>query len=197
MTFIETRLPDCVAYGFTADPQYQTQIVPMDNGKEQRNAQRTRARRKYSAQYQHFDPDDFAELLAVYHACLGAAHDFRMKDWTDFSVTLGALGTTPGANQTPVQLVKVYAFGAQSTTRTITKPVAGTVTVYQNGAPKAGSISTTTGLFTPTTNWTAGATLTASFEFDVPVRFAHDEFPASYAELNAISTPCELLEVFL
>lgn len=197
MSFIETRLDDSVAYGFQATPTYATQIVPLDNGKEQRNVNWTRAKRRFTALFDKFTPTDFAVLLATFHAARGSAYAFRMKDWSDYQVTLGSLGNTPGANQTPVQLVKVYTFGAQSITRTITKPVSGTLTVYSNGVAKAGSIATDTGLFTPTTNWAAGEALTATFEFDVPVRFENDEFPATYEDFNAISTDIALLEVFL
>lgn len=202
MSFIETRLDDCVAHGFEAIPMYKTLIVTMENGKEARNVEWTRAKRRYSALYQNFSPADFALLNDAFHACHGSGYSFRFKDWLDYKVTMGSIGTTPGNNQTPVQFTKVYTFGIQSTTRTIKKIVAGTTTVYQdNGSgvfvAKAGSIDTTTGLFTPTTNWTAGRALKATFEFDVPVRFASDEMPASYDDLEAINTNCELVEDFL
>lgn len=199
MAFIEARLDDCVAYGFTVTPGYFTGITLLDSGKEARNINWTKAKRKASALYQNFKPEEFAILLACFHACAGSGYSFRFKDHTDFKVTLGALGTTPGANMTPIQLVKVYQFpdSAQTRTRTITKPVAGTVTVYQNGVAKPGTIDTTTGLFTPTTNWTLGATLTGSFEFDVPMRFESDEMPSSYDEANAINTTVTLIEDFL
>jgi uncharacterized protein (TIGR02217 family) len=79
--------------------------------------------------------------------------------------------------------------------------VSGTVTVYQdNGSgsfiAKPGTVDTTTGLFTPSTNWTANRALKASFEFDVPVRFASDDMPASYDTRNAITTSAELIEDF-
>lgn len=197
MSFIEARLDDCVALGFQATPAYNTEITPLQNGKEQRNVNWTRARRTFSAAYQNFTAEEFAALLAAFHAARGSAYAFRFKDWTDYRVTLGSLGNTPGANQTPVQLVKVYTFGGQSVTRTITKPVAGTVTVYQNGIAKAGSIDTTTGLFTPSTNWTAAAALTATFEFDVPVRFISDDIPATAEDYRLTTASAELIEVFL
>lgn len=195
MSFIEARLDECVAFGFSIDPAYDTQIIALDNGKEQRNVNRTQALRRFAATYQNFTPTEFAVLLATFHAAAGSAYGFRFKDWSDYQVTLGALGLTPGANLTPVQLVKVYTFGLQSRSRKITKPVAGTVTVYQNGVAKAGTIDTATGLFTPTTNWTAGATVTATFEFDVPVRFESDVMPSEYADRNAITTSCGLVEI--
>lgn len=71
---------------------------------------------------------------------------------------------------------KRYTSGAQSWTRVITKPVAGTVTIALNGTPQASgwSVSTTTGLITFTTAPALGVAITAGFEFDVPVRFNTD-----------------------
>jgi uncharacterized protein (TIGR02217 family) len=197
MSFYETRLDECVAHGFQAVPAYKTQIANLDSGKEQRDIKRTRARRKYSAVYQNFTEEEFAELLATFHSVYGSGHAFRFKDWTDYEVTDGALGTTPGANQTPAQLVKVYTFGAATISRTINKPNAVGFTLYQNGVAKAGTLDTTTGLFTPTTNWTAGATLTWTGTFDVPVRFANDDLASAFVDKNAITTNAELIEVFL
>ena len=197
MAFIETRMDEDVAYGFQAVPGYNTLVVELDNGKEARNANWTRAKRKYSAMYQNFTPAEFAILLATFHAVCGRAYGFRFKDHTDFEVTAGALGNTPGANSDPVQLVKVYTFGAQTKTRTITKPNSAGFTLYQNGIAKAGTLDTATGLFTPSTAWTAALPLTWTGTFDVPVRFASDEMPSSYETVNAITTSAELVEDFL
>lgn len=201
MSFLEAQLDRRVAYGFRVIPAYDTRIAPLDNGQEKRNVNRTRARRRYTAVYMNFTEELFEPLLAMYHAAKGAAYGFRFKDWSDYRVVLGSIGNTPGANTTAVQLVKKYTAGSQTTTRTITKPVAGTVTVYQDNGygtfvEKPGTIDTTTGLFTPTTNWTAGRALKASFEFDVPVRFASDEMPAAIENFRTITTSCELIEVF-
>ena len=87
-----------------------------------------------------------------------------------------AIGTGDGAT-TAFQLVKVYASGSQSWTRTITKPVDGTVKVAIDGTEQTSgwSVDTTTGLVTFTTAPATGAIITAGFEFDVPVRFDTDQ----------------------
>lgn len=196
MSFIETRMSDRVALGFQAIPFYSTRINPLDNGKEKRNINWTRAKRRYSALFQNFTPAQFELILATFHAVRGAAHSFRFKDWTDFEVTGGSLGVAPSGS-TAVQLTKVYAFGSTSVTRTITKPRATGFVLYQNGISKAGALDTTTGLFTPSTGWTPGDALTWTGTFDVPVRFASDEMPSAWENKQAISTTCELVEDFL
>ncbi len=96
------------------------------------------------------------------------------------------------------QLSKAYASGAQSYARAIRKPVAGTVLIAIDGAPIASgwAVDSATGIVTISQVPLAGdasmimdfsgdtysvpgppdpgATITAGFEFDVPVRFDTD-----------------------
>ncbi len=122
--------------------------------------------------------------MAFFEARNGRLPGFRFKDWAAFksclpSQTLGPndqpIGTGNGA-ATQFHLTKRYTSGAQSWSRAITKPVAGTVTIALNGLPQASgwSVSTATGLITFTTAPAAGVAITGGFEFDVPVRFDTD-----------------------
>ena len=95
-----------------------------------------------------------------------------------------------------VQLQKTYTLGSQSTLRPIVKPVSGTVTVYADGTPHAGTIDTTTGLFLPTAPWSGGDVITADFEFDVPVMFASDDLIFDYNNFQALTANIELEEDF-
>jgi uncharacterized protein (TIGR02217 family) len=191
MAYINTRLDECVAYGFTGGPEWSTLIVPLDNGREQRNGQWLYPKHRYSAQYNNIPATDRADVLAAFHAARGQLHVFRFKDWNDFTATNEALSPSIGTT-TPVQLVKTYSLGAQSTTRLIQAPVSATV--YRNGSPVAGTLDTTTGLFTPDSNWIAG-THTWSGEFDVWVRFASDYNAFTIGNWNAHTADIELIEV--
>ena len=74
--------------------------------------------------------------------------------------------------------MKHYVSGVQTWTRTITKPVAGTVRIALDGselAPEAGwSLDAASGVVTFAAAPDAGVAITAGFEFDVPVRFDSD-----------------------
>lgn len=195
MTVIETRLSPQVEAGFSSIPGHMTRVVTMQNGQERRNAMWTMAKRRYTGRYAKFTRADRDSMLDVVMATVGQTYAFLFKDWSDFDVTGQSLGTAPSGT-TAVQLVKTYTFGSQTVTRTITRPVATSLTVYADGVAKAGAVDATTGLFTPTTAWTAGAALTADFEFDVTVRFATDEveFILPHREISEVN--CELVEVF-
>ena len=184
MAFHEVRFPDNISRGARGGPERRTQIVELASGAEERNASWANSRRRYDVAYGIRRADDLAAVVAFFEARNGRLHGFRFKDWADFKSCLPS--QTPGPGDQPIgtgngaatlfQLTKRYTSGAQSWTRAITKPVAGTVTIALNGTPQASgwSVSTTSGLITFTTAPAAGVAITAGFEFDVPVRFDTD-----------------------
>ena len=137
----------------------------------------------------------------MFNACRGMTYGFLFEDRLDYKATAEALGVSP-AGSTPVQLKKTYSAGGQDYVRTITRP--RSVTVYQDTGSgpvaKAGTFSATTGLFTPTTAWTAAAVLTWTGEFLVPVRFANDWLPFSLDNRRgadyAVNGSVDICEVF-
>lgn len=201
MTAYATELDLCPAFGWQGGPEFNTRITMLKSGHERRNANWAQMRHHYTLPFQNITDDAYlGDLKAVFLAMLGQAHSFLAKDHSDFEATVEALGTTPSGS-TPVQLKKTYTFGSATYTRNILKPKAGSVTVYQNGTSKAGTFSTTTGLFTPTTAWTGGATLTWTGQFFVPVRFASDLLQMSIDNKRdgvayAMNGSAELIEVF-
>ena len=184
MAFHEVRFPDNISRGARGGPERRTQIVELASGAEERNASWANSRRRYDVAYGIRRADDLAAVVAFFEARNGRLYGFRFKDWADFKSCLPSLA--PGPTDQPIgtgngaatlfQLTKRYSSGAQSWTRAITKPVAGTVTIALNGTPQASgwSVSTATGLVTFTTAPAAGVVITAGFEFDVPVRFDTD-----------------------
>lgn len=184
MAFHEVRFPDNISRGARGGPERRTQIVELASGAEERNASWANSRRRYDVAYGIRRADDLAAVVAFFEARNGRLHGFRFKDWADFKSCLPSQAPSPtnqpigtgNGSATLFQLTKRYTSGAQSWTRVITKPVAGTVTIALNGTPQASgwSVSTTTGLITFVTAPAAGVALTAGFEFDVPVRFDTD-----------------------
>ncbi|SLN50898.1 hypothetical protein PSA7680_02634 [Pseudoruegeria aquimaris] len=184
MAFHEVRFPDDISRGARGGPERRTQIVELASGDEERNASWASSRRRYDVAYGIRRADDLAAVVAFFEARNGRLYGFRFKDWADFksclpsqtpSATNQVIGTGDGTT-TAFQLVKAYASGAQTWTRAITKPVAGSVTVAIDGVEQATgwSIDTTTGLVTFDTAPASGAAITVGFEFDVPVRFDTD-----------------------
>lgn len=196
MAFIEARLLDKVSYGFQIGPQFLTNIKTLVNGNEKRSRKWDGFKWRGTAPYKMIKPEHYQLLLGAHLACGGCADSFRFKNWMDWKVVDQLLGVAP-AGSTPIQLTRTYElFGGVTFTRTIRKPVSGTVTVYENGVAKSGTTATSTGLFTPTDAWTPAAVITADFEFDIPMRFASDWMPFTEEEWQARSGDIELIEVF-
>lgn len=195
MAFINDRLLECIAYGFSFGPEFSTTIESLRNGAESRNANWATFRWRGTVGYQNIRPEIYNEILGAFLTARGMTNTFRFKNWMEGPVVGQSLGNAPSGT-TAVQLVRNYdAFGGQSFQRKITKPVAGTVTVYQSGVSKAGTVDALTGLFTPSTAWTAGQPLTADFEYDIPVRFDSDYMPFSYDNFRAVNGEITVVEV--
>jgi uncharacterized protein (TIGR02217 family) len=184
MAFHEVRFPDDISRGARGGPERRTQIVELASGDEQRNASWASSRRRYDVAYGIRRVDDLAAVVAFFEARNGRLYGFRFKDWADYksctpsqtpSATDQVIGTGDGTT-TDFQLVKAYASGGQAWTRTIAKPVAGSVTVAIDGVEQASgwSVDTTNGLVTFNAAPASGVSITAGFEFDVPVRFDTD-----------------------
>ena len=206
MAFHEVRFPDNISRGARGGPERRTQIVEMASGDEERNGSWADSRRRYDASYGIRKADDLAAVTAFFEARRGRLYGFRWKDWADYKSGLPSaiitatdqpIGTGTGA-ATTFQLIKRYTSGAQSWTRTITKPVAGTVALALNGVPQitGWTINTTTGVVTFAAAPAPGIAITAGFEFDVPVRFDTDTLDVTldFERLGSI-TSIPLIEV--
>jgi uncharacterized protein (TIGR02217 family) len=179
MAFIETRFPTDISYGSAGGPEYSTDIVVTQGGYEQRNINWSAARARYNVAYGVRTQTQLDALITFFRARKGRADGFRFKDWTDYRATAQIIGTGDGST-TQFPLIKTYANGSVVETRSITKPVSGTVNIYKGAVLQTSgyTLSTLTGIVTFTTAPAAGVVISADFEFDVPVRFDTDRLSA-------------------
>lgn len=205
--FHETRLPARLAFGCTGGVERRTEVVSLASGHERRSSPWAQGRRRYLIATAPRPLDDAAELVAFFEARRGQLYGFRFRDPTDFkscapsaqpAAVDQALGTGDGARKS-FQLAKAYGVGADAVSRTIAKPVAGTVKVAVAGAvlaPAAFSVDPATGIVTLVSAPASGAAVTAGFEFDTPVRFDIDRLDLQMEGFAAARiTACPLVEV--
>jgi len=192
MAFIESRLLDRVAYGFTGGDTFLTTRVPLLSGHVARNAERILPLFRGSAPYESIEDADRAEVINVFNVCVPGPHSFRFKNWQNYQGTLEVIGTAVGGVDETMQLIKTYTLVGQSTIRNIVKPVTDTTTLFEDGVPLAFTIDTTTGIVTFTS--TAGKVITATYEFDIPVMFDTDDLPFSIVNWAASSADIDLME---
>lgn len=200
--FYPVEIDACPAYGWQGGPSIDVLIKRLVSGREKRKPQSYVRLHSYILPFQNIhDVKYLEEIKAAFMAMGGPTDSFLVKDWGDFKAFQEPLGVAP-AGSTPVQLLRTYTFGtgpgAAFHSRTITKPVAGAI-IQENGATKAGTLDTLTGLFTPTTPWTPAALLTWTGEFRVPCRFDQMSLQSSIdnraGDGYATNGSCTLVEV--
>lgn len=201
--FDEVQFPTGISYGSSGGPRRRTEIATLASGAEERNSLWADSRREYNAGYGVKSHDDLHAVITFFEARLGQGRGFRFKDWTDHKSCPPiqtatpidqTLGTGNGSNPT-FQLVKTYSSGGQLWTRTIKKPVSGTIRVAVGGVEKTigvdFTIDVTTGVvtFLPGHIPGPGAAVTAGYEFDVPVRFNTDYLNINMSAFQAGEIP--------
>jgi len=199
MTFHDVRFPTSIAFHSTGGPARKTEIVTLGSGYEERNAVWANSRRRYDVGYGVKTLDDLHAVIAFFEARMGRLIGFRLKDFADFkscppgadvSPTDQALGLGDGAT-TQFQLAKTYTSGAGSWSRTIKKPIAGTLLIAFDGVTQASgfALDDTAGLVTFDTAPPSATAITAGFEFDTPVRFDTDQLSINLADFAAGEIP--------
>lgn len=177
MSFIETpRFPDKVSFGATGGPAFNTDVVVVESGQEQRNQVWSQGRASYEVSHAARLPEQYEPLQAYFRAMRGRLHSFRFKDWSDYTAT-EAQGAFVEITSTTFQMVKVYTAGSQTESRTISKPVLNSVTVVGGTSPV---VDYTTGIVTVD----SGTPTAWSGEFDVPCRFDTDQMRGEILDKN-------------
>jgi len=187
MAFHEVLFPSDISRGSSGGPRRLTDVVILRSGFEFRNSLWANSRRSYNAGLGLRHMDHLYTAIEFFEARRGRLHGFRWKDWSDFK-SGSPTSTITNADQqigtgngviTVFQLTKLYSSSSSPYTREIKKPVAGSLTVAINGVAKTittdYTIDTTTGLVTFLVAPGNTLSVTAGFEFDVPVRFDQDE----------------------
>ena len=198
--FHEVQFPTTISRGSSGGPRRRTDIVTLRSGYEERNSVWADSRREYDAGLGIRDINDLHDVLAFFEARLGRLYGFRWKDWADYKSVAPnqeitkddeILTLVPGETSV-YQLTKSYTSGPTTYTRDITKPVAGTVLLAEDGILLAEGadfyVDIQTGLiyigYEP-----SGGVITAGYEFDVPVRFAQDHLDVNVELFSAGSVP--------
>lgn len=150
-SFVEVQFPPAIALGATGGATFSTDIITTFGGYEQRAINWAESRGRWNIATGIKSQADIETIIAFYRARSGRAVGFRFKDWSDYSAaaTAAEIGTGDG-NETEFQLRKQYISGGVTINRDITKPVAGTVTIYVDGVEQTSGVSvdTTTGIVT-------------------------------------------------
>lgn len=209
--FYQWELDICPAFGWQGGPGANTRIDSLKNQHERRVPRGDLMRHTFNLPFNSIDDETYYQYVKSAHAVMyGMLHSFLVKDHLDYTADQASLGVAPSGTtavqlQIPYEIVLPGGMVVGTRERPITKPVANGLVMYQaNGSgvltPKTGTVDELTGLWTPSTSWTAGRAIAWSGEFRVPVRFNNDIMPASIVAKSRtrrfIEGSIELIEVF-
>lgn len=197
--FHEIRFPTDISLRAAVAIERRTIIASADSGAEERNTPWANSRRPFQAGYGVKSLNDIYDVVEFFEERRGRLYGFRYKDGLDYKSTKPestvafnnqAIGVGDDA-QTVFPLLKTYGGAHAPWTRYIRKPVAGTVSVGINGIEQMSgwTVSTTTGEITFDTPPGDGLTITAGFEFDVPVRFDTDRLEINLQDFKTGVAP--------
>ena len=200
MAFHPVRFPLDVALGSRGGPERLTDIVTLASGAEERNSRWAHSRRRYNAGYGVKSRADMHAVLAFFEERRGRFHSFLWRDALDFSSSSAGeapaptdqvIGTGDG-QKTVFGLTKRYGASFDPYHRPISKPVAGSVRVAVGGVEVGAAgfaVDALSGAVTLMAAPANGATVTAGFLFDVPVRFDSDRLDIELTNFDGADAP--------
>ncbi len=197
MKFHEIRFPEDISFGAEGGPERRSEIVQLANGREHINSPWDNSIRKYNVSTGVKSIDQLSQIIDFFEFCNGSEIGFRWKDWTDFKSSIPIetpssldqlIGVGDGI-KSKFQLTKQYGFGEYAYLRKITKPKERSIliAVDENLVQEMDdfTVDYQTGLVVFQNPPSEGASITAGFEFDVPVRFDVDTISISLTHFDA------------
>jgi len=179
MSYLTERMPQRIAAGFTFGPRYKTTIVPMANGREQRDGKWLFAKWEGRGNLGLFTPADREKILDMVMACRGMLYAFRVRLPEYCTASAQPLVTVGGVTY----LSRAHAFGGSTAYKLVQAPVTATLS-------GAGSVNMDTGVVTgaaPGDTWTG--------TFDLWMRFDADDAAITANAQGVWTKDIELIEV--
>jgi uncharacterized protein (TIGR02217 family) len=188
-SFDDVRLPDDIEQGAVGGPNFQTTVIAMSSGNEQRNQDWAQSRCEWNVAYGIQEKVEYQALHAFFFARRGRSRGFRFKDWADFEFAEN-IGVGDDTVQ-DFQLVKNYELGGPHPyVRKLTRPVALALKIYFDDVLQTGGWSLTAGgIIHFATAPAAAVVVSAVGEYDVPVRFDTDKFDLNLTWIQAGAVP--------
>ena len=189
MAFDDVRLSTDIEIGANGGLGFKTNIATLGSGHEKRNQEWEQVRGEWDVGYGARDLTTIKAIRDFHMARVGMHRGFRFRDPLDFEGTAENIGTGD-ASTTTFQLRRQYPSGPTIYNRTITRPVVGTVKIFLDGVETSSfTVNTSTGVVTMNSAPGANVVVTATFEFDVPVRFDVDRIDISFEAPDVVRSP--------
>lgn len=191
MSYLDTYLEPCPAYGWTGGSEFQTREVSMASGWARYNAEWSQEKIRVSTNYLNIDLEAQRQIRKVFRVCRGRLHAFRFRDELDYEAVDEVIATGDGATR-EFQLSASFTEDGETYTRNVYAIISAAVTVDDIAASP--TIDLRRGKITFASAPAVGAVIRWSGIFDIWVRFAQDYLPFSLDNPNATNGSIELIE---
>lgn len=202
--FHNVRFPTDIAPGTQGGPMFSTRITATDGGGETRVQMWSSDRKRYTVGHEG-DAVTGQAIVNFFYARRGRTYSFKLKDWSDYKAThevMAYLGNS-GSNAL-FQMQKTYPDAVLPYVRRILKPSPDAPVTVRNEAFMSPVLITSgftidydTGVITiigGSSNHGDG--FSASFEFDIPMRFDTDQLEFTQnSPWHRILVPVPIVEV--
>ena len=193
MAYIDDTLGVCPGFGWQGGPEFKTQIVELQSGREKRNGMWSQGRHRFAAPFLNISKEAYREVKKLHLVCRGQLHAFKFKDELDFEADNEVFGTGDGV-RTVFQLSKVSAIDGVAYAREVYAP-ADPVVITADGILALPTVDYRRGTVTFAVAPAAGVVLRWTGNFFVWVRFTQDFLPFTLDNPNATNGSIDLIEV--
>ncbi len=183
--------PEDISSGSNGGAEFCTEIVGLDNGREQRNQRWAQARWRYDVAYGVKTWAQLRTLVGFHLQQRGRARGYRFRDPLDHTVASGVgaplqtLLTGLGPGVFKFQFTQYYGVGTNRYARSLTKPRTGTMWVRVGASVLTEGVDYTVDYETGIVTLAADPSVSliyAAGQFDVPVRFDVDYLSINLAD---------------
>lgn len=192
--YLNTYFPACEGYGWEGGPEFSTQIVTLQSGREFRNENYAVAKHRYSTNFLNISKEAANNIRKVFYVCRGKSRVFRYIDPLDSKAELDDFAIGDGTTKT-FQLGKFTILDGVQYFRYVY--ALRTFKLYIDDIEQTSgfTIDMNRGILTFTTAPVNGSILSWSGDFDIWVRFDIDYLPFTLDNIDATNTKIDLLEM--
>ena len=172
--FYDIVFPESISMKSSYIIEYNTIINKSKNGNELRISNYDYPLLSYNVINDIKTKKELEDIINFFKLVKGKAYGFKFKDWLDYKVINQNIAIADG-EQTNFQLIKTYNTNNKLQIRKITKPKQVNIFTNNQDITETVNINYENGIITFNTPPEKGTTISASFEFYVPVRFDNDK----------------------
>lgn len=193
-TYLNVYFPVCEGYGWEGGPEFNTQIVVLQNGREFRNETWATAQHRYTTNFMNISKEAANNIRKVFYVCRGKSRVFRYIDHLDSTATNADFAIADGTTTT-FQVGKFTVLDGVEYFRYVYALRSFTLFIDDVETTTGFSVDMNRGTVTFDVAPSDGVVLSWSGEFDIWVRFDVDYLPFTLDNIDATNTQINLLEM--